>query len=56
MRYIIFKDSTGQWRWHLRAANGRVIANSGEGYGNKADCQSAIELVKLSSAALIHEH
>jgi uncharacterized protein YegP (UPF0339 family) len=26
--------------------NGRTIADSGEGYGNKADCLAAIQLVK----------
>jgi uncharacterized protein YegP (UPF0339 family) len=26
------------YRWRLWADNGRIIANSGEGYRNKADC------------------
>jgi uncharacterized protein YegP (UPF0339 family) len=34
-----------QWRWRLRAANGRIIADSGEGYNNHGDCAAAILLV-----------
>lgn len=35
-----------QWRWRLRAANGRIIADSGEGYNNRADALHGIELVR----------
>lgn len=27
-----------QWRWRLKAANGRIVADSGESYNNKRDC------------------
>lgn len=27
-----------QWRWRLVAANGRNIANGGQGYANRNDC------------------
>ena len=55
MTYWVFKDVTGQWRWHLEAANNRKIAESGESYHNKADCLSAIHLVKGSAAAPVKE-
>ncbi|GKS65308.1 UPF0339 protein [Nitrospira sp.] len=55
MQYRMYKDSNGHWRWQLVAANHRIIANSGEGYWNKADCQSAINLVKGSSYAPVYE-
>lgn len=41
----------GDYRWRLRADNGRIIADSGEGYRNKADCQNGINLVKQTTAA-----
>jgi len=41
----------GDYRWRLRADNGRIIADSGEGYHNKADCQHGIDLVKGTNAA-----
>jgi len=56
MQYVMFKDSTGQWRWHLVAVdNSRVIACAGEGYWNEADCMTAIELVKRSAHAPVHK-
>lgn len=27
-----FQDAAGEWRWRLRSANHRTIADSGEGY------------------------
>lgn len=53
MEYQIYKDVQGQYRWRLVAANGRNIANSGEGYYNKADCQNGINLVKGSNTAKV---
>ena len=56
---VLVKDAIGryntQWRWHLKAANGRLIANSGESYHNKDDCLAAIELVKNSKSAPVKE-
>ena len=55
MKYHIYKDIGGEWRWSLEAAKGRKIANSGEGYKNKGDCAAAIDLVKGSSIATVHK-
>lgn len=55
MFYYIYKDTAHQWRWTLYALNNKKIANSGEGYINKADCLHAISLVKGSASAPIHE-
>jgi uncharacterized protein len=46
MYFKLYKDTAGYWRWTFYAVNGRKIADSGEGYVNKGDCQSAIDLVK----------
>ncbi len=45
MAFYIYKDVQGQWRWFLEAANGRKIADSGEGYYNQQDCLHGIGLV-----------
>lgn len=39
-------EANSEYRWRLKAANGKVIATSGEGYKNKGDCQHAIDVVK----------
>lgn len=54
MKYQIYKDPQRNWRWRLLAANNEIIA-SGESYANKADCLSAISLVKGSTKAPIYE-
>jgi uncharacterized protein YegP (UPF0339 family) len=50
MQFVIYKDSAGQYRWRYVASNGKTIADSGEGYYNKADCQAGIDLVKAHAA------
>lgn len=55
MSYYMYKDSQGQWRWYLKAANGRKLADSGEGYWNKQDCRNAITLVATSANAQVYE-
>lgn len=55
MQYHMYRDAAGLWRWRLLAANNRRIADSGEGYYNKQDCRSAIDLVKTSAVAPVYE-
>ncbi|HTQ21220.1 YegP family protein [Mycobacterium sp.] len=53
-KFEIFKDKAGEFRFHLKAANGEIIA-SGEGYKTKAAAQKGIESVKTNapSAAVV---
>jgi len=51
MAYYVRRDAANHWRWRLRAANNRIIAESGEAYLNKQDCLAAIPLVKGSGNA-----
>jgi uncharacterized protein YegP (UPF0339 family) len=34
----MYQDSGGEWRWRVVADNGKVVADSGEGYINRVDC------------------
>ncbi len=54
MKFSIYKDKAGEWRWRLQAASNEIIA-SGEGYKNKSDCLHAIDLVKDSQDAPVQE-
>jgi uncharacterized protein YegP (UPF0339 family) len=45
-RFELYRDPSREFRWRLRAGNGRVIATSGEGYNTKANCRNAIDLVR----------
>lgn len=33
----IYKDVKGEWRWQVKAGNGRVVADSAEGYVSRAN-------------------
>ncbi|MFT4278669.1 MAG: DUF1508 domain-containing protein [Rhodopseudomonas sp.] len=56
MFFFLYKDVANQWRWTLYAANNKKIADSGEGYWNKADAQHGIDLVKGTNYATpVHE-
>jgi len=43
--FLIYLDAKGEYRWRCEAANGRTIADSGEGYKNYADCSRMIGVV-----------
>ena len=53
MRFELYRDASGEWRWRLRVQNGNVIAESGEGYRHREDCEHAITLVKRSADASV---
>lgn len=55
MAYYVYRDTQNQWRWRLVTNNHKIIANSGEGYWNKADCLHAISLVKGSHSVPVYE-
>ncbi len=46
LTFEVYKDAKGEFRWRLKATNGELIANSGEGYKAKADCLHGIDLIK----------
>ena len=50
LKFQMYRDSKGGYRWKLKAANGKVIATGGEAYTTKAACQSGIDLVMKGAA------
>lgn len=57
MRCIIYKDHAGEWRWHLKARNGRIIAESGEGYTRRKACErAAYRMAGADVASAFHYH
>ncbi len=45
LKFEIYRDSRREFRWRLKAGNGRQIAKSDEGYKAKAACRNAVELI-----------
>ncbi len=40
--FDIYQDKGGDWRWRLRARNGRIVADSAEGYASKRNAHRAV--------------
>jgi len=49
--FEIYTDKKGEWRWRLRHDNGRIIADSGEGYSSKQKVLQGIDSVKKNAHA-----
>jgi uncharacterized protein YegP (UPF0339 family) len=47
--FYVYKDDSGELRWRLRSTNGKVIADSGEGYKTNRSLNRAIEIIKTGS-------
>jgi hypothetical protein len=45
MKWEVYKDKAGEYRWRLVAANGEIVAAS-EGYKNKKDAIETINIIK----------
>jgi uncharacterized protein YegP (UPF0339 family) len=48
----LYTDRKGTFRWALVAANGKTLADSGEGYASKAKAKRAFKTVKALVAAM----
>ena len=48
----VYRDAADEWRWRLVARNGRVIADSGEGYTRETDAvRAAQHVMKIAGHA-----
>ena len=45
----LYRDDDGKHRWRIIASNGRILADSGEGYARSIDCERGLAVV-LSGA------
>lgn len=50
MKLHIYKDVHGEWRWTIRASNGKIVADSAESYKRKRSCLAMA--IKLSGHPL----
>lgn len=39
----IYRDHDGFYRWRLLGANGKILADGGEGYVSKYSCEKAVD-------------
>lgn len=50
MKFVIFRDVAGYYRWHLLAENGLKVATSGEAFASKQNAIRSAYLVKQLAA------
>lgn len=41
----VYPDGVNEWRWRLIARNGKILADSGQGYRTQGEAESATQLV-----------
>lgn len=46
MKFEIYADASGQYRWRLVSSNGQTVASSGESFDSKANARRAAENVR----------
>jgi uncharacterized protein len=53
--FEIYQDATGQYRWKCTTSSGQLIADSAEGYSNRADCEAGIRWMQscVSNARIV---
>ncbi|HEY0955833.1 MAG TPA: DUF1508 domain-containing protein [Roseateles sp.] len=47
-KFEIYPDAAGEWRWRLKASNGRIVA-SGEGYKTPAGAERGTQALRRAA-------
>ena len=45
-KFEVYRDAASDYRWRLKASNGRIVADSGEGYASRSNARRAAENVR----------
>jgi len=54
MKFQVYQDAEGKWRWRAVANNNRIVADSGQGYTTRGDTFKAIRrFMQLTHSASI---
>ena len=53
MKFYLYKDPSGEWRWYLKDDDSRTIAESAGTYPDREACMSAVDLVMKSGDAYL---
>lgn len=50
MKFEIYKDSRGEFRWRFVSSNGRIIADGSEGYSSESNALNGINIIKENAS------
>lgn len=42
LRWDVYEDQAGEWRWRAVAGNGKIVADGAEGYASKRNAERAL--------------
>jgi uncharacterized protein YegP (UPF0339 family) len=48
VRWDVYEDQAGQWRWRAVARNGKVLADGAEGYASERNAKRALSAFQLA--------
>ena len=48
-RFALYKDTSGAWRWRLRAGNNVIVASSGESFSSKEAAVKGVNACKTAA-------
>jgi uncharacterized protein len=51
MNFEVYVDGNKEFRWRLRAANNKIVADCGEGYRSKEHCLGELASIKKSASS-----
>lgn len=49
MKFEVYKDKRKEWRWRLRASNGKILAVSSEGYSKRTHALEMMRVIQENS-------
>lgn len=50
-KFEIYKDVRGDFRWRFVSSNGRIIADSAEGYSSEQNALNGIDIIKRQASS-----
>jgi uncharacterized protein YegP (UPF0339 family) len=48
-RFEIYRDRAGRFRWRLRRHDGQIVADSGQGYERREDCEADLRWIRSAA-------
>jgi len=49
-KYTIYKDDSGQWRWHFVSSANRIMAESTDVYSSRTACKIALDCYRTDAS------
>lgn len=49
-KFELYEDASRSWRWRLRDTNGKIVADSAEGYSSREAAEAGIRNVRDCAA------